>query len=291
MNNFCTVIKWFHIQKELESTENITIVTEENSSTLTITFVTDEHEGYYTCKAINEIGMSICRAKIVISTTALVEEVPIVKPKPIKKKLIKKVKPEKHISKIEVKQNVHKTEDVSSVTSLIIKKQVIEEISIEEENTTTTTKSYNKSTITNIDMAKKTAEVNEILEMIKAPEFGPGETPLRELATIGYLVRQGISVSEIYDLYNTDKFPSLQMPESQSALVQLVEREGHAKLISEVLTEETIEDETVMAATVGFRAFLKMIELKHVTVEEVITHFSRDDFITQEWKTIEASEV
>lgn len=269
--------------------DNIEIVTEENSSTLTISMVTDENEGYYTCKAINEIGMAICRAKIVISTTAIVEEVikEIIKPKIIKKKLVKKVKPEKHITKVETKQS----KDVSSVTSLIIKKQVIEEISIEEENTTTTTKSYNESFITNIDLAKKTAEVNEILEMIKAPEFGPGEPPLRELATIGYLVRQGITVNEIYDLYNTDKFPSLQMPESQSALVQLVEREGHAKLISEVLTEETIEDETLMAATVGFRAFLKMIELKHVTVEEVITHFSRDDFITQEWKTIEATEV
>lgn len=234
--------------------------------------------------------MALCRAKIVISTTAIVEEIPkeiIVKPKIIKKKLVKKVKPVKHISKMEIKQS----EQQEVVTSMIIKKKVIEEISIEEENTTTTTKSYNESIITNIDMAKKTAEVNEILEMIRAPEFGPGEPPLRELATIGYLVRQGISVSEIYDLYNTDKFPSLQMPESQSALVQLVEREGHAKLISEVLTEETIEDETLMAATVGFRAFLKMIELKHVTVEEVITHFSRDDFITQEWKTIEASEV
>lgn len=271
--------------------ENIEIVTEENSSTLTISMVTDENEGYYTCKAINEIGMAICRAKIVISTTAIVEEIQktIIKPKIIKKKLVKKVKPEKLITKLEIKQSEQK--DISSVTSLIIKKKVIEEISVEEENTTTTTKSYNESIITNIDLAQKTAEVNEILEMIKATEFGPGETPLRELATIGYLVRQGITVNEIYDLYNTDKFPSLQMPESQSALVQLVEREGHAKLISEVLTEETIEDERIVAATVGFRAFLKMIELKHVTVEEVITHFSREDFITQEWKTIEATEV
>lgn len=139
-----------------------------------------------------------------------------------------------------------------------------------------------------IKMAK---EVTEILEQIKAKEFGPGEHPLRELAEIGYLVRNGITVKEVTVLYHEDKFPSLKSPEAQSALVNVVERKGHGPLISEVLTEETTVDEKVLAATVGFRAFMKMIELKHATVEETITMFTPDDFIQHAWESKEITEV
>lgn len=138
---------------------------------------------------------------------------------------------------------------------------------------------------------KMAKEVTEILEQIKAKEFGPGESPLRELAEIGYLVRNGITVKEVTVLYNEDKFPSLKTPEAQSALVNVVERKGHGALISEVLTEETTVDEKVLAATVGFRAFMKMIDLRHATVEETITMFTPDDFIAHAWESTEMTEV
>ncbi|KAI4478107.1 hypothetical protein M0802_014592, partial [Mischocyttarus mexicanus] len=135
-------------------------------------------------------------------------------------------------------------------------------------------------------------EVEEILEVLQAKEFGPGESPLRELATIGYLVRQGVSVTEINEsLYTTDKFPALRTPDAQNALVQLVEREGHGPLISQVLTEETTTDESIVAATIGFRAFMRMIELQHATVEEVITHFVPEDFRPRAWEVTEVTEV
>nr|XP_012144053.1 PREDICTED: probable serine/threonine-protein kinase kinX [Megachile rotundata] len=135
-------------------------------------------------------------------------------------------------------------------------------------------------------------EVEEIMEMLHAKEFGPGEAPLRELATIGYLVRQGVTVNEINEsLYRTENFPALKTPEAQNALVQLVEREGHGPLITQVLTEETTTDESVVAATVGFRAFMRMIELQHVTVEEVLTHFAPEDFRPRAWEVTEATEV
>lgn len=135
-------------------------------------------------------------------------------------------------------------------------------------------------------------EVEEILEVLQAKEFGPGESPLRELATIGYLVRQGVSVTEINEsLYTTDKFPALKTPDAQNALVQLVEREGHGPLISQVLTEETTTDESIVAATIGFRAFMRMIELQHATVEEVITHFVPEDFRPRAWEVTEVAEV
>ena len=135
-------------------------------------------------------------------------------------------------------------------------------------------------------------EVEELMDVLNATEFGPGELPLRELATIGFLVRTGISVNEINEsLYQTDKFPALRTPDAQNAMVQLVEREGHGPLISEVLTEETTTDESIVAATVGFRAFMKMVDLQHATVEEVLTHFTPEDFRPRAWEVTEAIEV
>lgn len=139
-----------------------------------------------------------------------------------------------------------------------------------------------------IKMAK---EITELLETINAKEFGPGEYPLREIAEIGYLLRNGITTKEITVLYNEEKFPSLKTTEAQSALVSVIERKGYGPLISEVFTEEKTVDEKELAATVGFRAFMKMIDRKHVTVEEVITYFKPDDFIHHIWQSTEMKEV
>lgn len=139
--------------------------------------------------------------------------------------------------------------------------------------------------------SKMVAEINELLEVINAKEFGPGESPLRELAKIGYMLRTGITTEQIESLYDSQHFPALRIPQSQSALVNLVERQGHGALITEVLTEETAQSEDVIAAKVGFRAFMKMVELKHTSVEEVIAHFYPEDFKPRSWERIEAREV
>ena len=134
-------------------------------------------------------------------------------------------------------------------------------------------------------------EVSEMLEFINVKEFGPGEHPLREIAEIGYLLRNGVSTQEVTVLYHENKFPSLTTPQAQSALVNVVERKGHGALISEVLTETAVIDEKQLAATVGFRALMKMVESNYVTIEEVITSFIPEDFIQRAWETSEITEV
>lgn len=138
---------------------------------------------------------------------------------------------------------------------------------------------------------KMAKEVSEMLEYINVKEFGPGETPLREIAEIGYLVKNGISIKEVTVLYHENKFPSLTTPQAQSALVNVVERKGHGAIISEVLTEENTIDEKELAATVGFRAFMKLVEANYVTIEEVITSFTPEDFIQRAWESSELTEV
>ncbi|XP_035789232.1 titin-like isoform X6 [Anopheles albimanus] len=148
---------------------------------------------------------------------------------------------------------------------------------------------HEKLDVSDVDSVKNSLEVNEILINLKASEFGPGEAPLRELATIAFMVKHGVTVSEITSFYQANHFPALQKPESQSAMVLLLEREGYANIVTEILTE-TDMDETQLAATAGFRAFMRMIEVNHASVEEIIAHFSPDDFVVQEWKTETAYE-
>uniref|UniRef100_A0A182TKY5 Ig-like domain-containing protein n=1 Tax=Anopheles melas TaxID=34690 RepID=A0A182TKY5_9DIPT len=149
---------------------------------------------------------------------------------------------------------------------------------------------HEKLDVSDVESVKNSIEVKEILTNLKASEFGPGEAPLRELATIAFMVKHGVTVSEITSFYQANNFPALQKPESQSAMVLLLEREGYANIVTEILTE-TDMDETQLAATAGFRAFMRMIEVNHASVEEIIAHFSPDDFVVQEWKTETAFEV
>lgn len=139
-----------------------------------------------------------------------------------------------------------------------------------------------------VKMAK---EVTHLLELINAKEFGVGQAPLREIAEIVYLLRNGITVKEVTVLYDDNKFPSLKSPEAQSAMVNVVERKGHGALISEVLTEETTIDESQLAATVGFRAMMKMVEANYVSVEEILTNFTPEDFMQRVWEATETLEV
>ncbi|CAH2237932.1 jg4626, partial [Pararge aegeria aegeria] len=105
-----------------------------------------------------------------------------------------------------------------------------------------------KATKTVVEDSRMVAEINELLEVIDVKEFGPGESPLRELAKIGYMLRSGATTQEIESLYDAQCFPALRAPQAQSALVRLVERQGHSALITEALTEETTQSEDVIAA-------------------------------------------
>lgn len=319
MNLFLEIL-WYHNSKLIKANNlyKIDIDYDRFESTLTIVSVSRESEGYYHCKAVNDVSTNETKAKFSLSSTSTTsatsitktDETKIVKEKSkkVKKIVKKKIESEStktHKSEMDItpaqqvvveipKEETKKTSASSSKTIQITKSTNISEeenVEIHESIEEIRVKIY-KELISESDLEnfKIADEVNEILDMIEASKFGSGEMPLRELATIGYLVQRGITVNEITHLYNADSFPALKYPESQAALVQLVEREGHGTLISEVMTEETVTDEKELAATVGFRAFMRMIEQSHITIEEVIPNFKQEDFITHEWKHGEARE-
>lgn len=242
------------------------------------------------CKAISDIGMAITKAKLQIFQSA--EE--LQKAKLRKEKIAKKIKEhtkeevvEKVVEKVKTVKKTEKVESIITPEDYQIISEKDEMVEPFEESIKT-----QKGIIKMVESDSRTvAEINELMEIINAKEFGPGESPLRELAKIGYMLRNGVTTEMIDSLYDSEYFPALRVPQSQSALVQLVERQGYGALITEVLTEETAQDEEIIAAKAGFRAFLKMVELKHNSVEEVIAHFYPEDFKPRAWEEKEAHEV
>jgi Immunoglobulin I-set domain len=195
----------------------------------------------------------------------------------------------KKAPKAERREDVSSELTITKTENIVV--QEIEETFITEIQRTTCEKSINITGLKDLSDLKRSQEVNEIMKKLEAKSFTSGESSLRELATIAYMVQKGLPVKEIEKLFQSNLFPELQTPESQCALVQLLERRGHATLVSEVLSEksETEIDENYVASA-GFRAFMKMIEMKNQNVEEIVLSITPEDFAAGTWKQ-EAKEV
>ncbi|XP_055379031.1 titin isoform X2 [Condylostylus longicornis] len=194
-----------------------------------------------------------------------------------------------------------KKESTTVKSELIIeessKKSIIEEKTTSRSSATTTTVEISEmvqsikekvqyKSITQADISKilYLEEINEMLNTIQIEILKVGEAPLRDLASINLLLHYGLELNQIIYMYEQNIFQALRKPESQSALVQLVEREGQEKLITQILSEENNVDETVLASTVGFKAFTRLIESCNVTIEELMTKFVKEDFLIHDWK-------
>lgn len=60
-------------------------------------------------------------------------------------------------------------------------------------------------------------------------------------------------------------------------MVHLIERKGYSALVTNVFSKESDITSTVNEV---FVAFLKMVELEHKSIEEIITYLSPEDFHT-----------
>lgn len=306
-------ILWYYGNIQLKESERVKIIIQDNKSICEIKSATKEDVGYYTCKAINEIGINVSRAKFDLFSTAATHSKltdKIVKNKPkLKKKILRRLR--KTTSEKSEKET-HKTivEIIPAQQEVTVEISPIKEISAQSTTVSTTQiitipkktefikndiaveavikikDKLNNNTISQEDILiiREHEEVNKMLQSIEIETYHAAEAPLRDLATIGVLINYGLTISEVTQMYEKDVFLALKSPESQSALVQLVEREGHDELIAQVLTEHSTMDEHILAATVGFRSFIRMIEICQITIEEIITKFVKEDFITQEWK-------
>lgn len=184
-------------------------------------------------------------------------------------------------------------EDVSSELTITKKENIIiqeiEETIIKEIQRTTCETTIKITDLKDINDLKACKEVDNIMKKLESKSFTTRESSrqlvFRELATIAFMIQKGLVPQEIDKLFQAHLFPELYTPESQCALVQLIERHGHAKLVSEVLSEKSekeIDDSFI--ATAGFRAFMRMIEMENLNMEDIILSISPEDFATSNWK-------
>jgi hypothetical protein len=310
-----SAIIWYHNNKPMINSEDCRILTNNNKSILIINNIKREDYGYYACKALNDAGETYTRAQLIESTTSSMlsqEDLENLKKKVSKRAEGKARTTSRRLSrakKSDVRSSV-KSKDVSTSHSVSFNKE--ESVEYTKSSTSTsfiqttstlkvTTKedtiiqeiqgssvteldhkvSVNVYDYSNIETLKSSQGVSDIFEKMKSKGYGENDAIVKDLAAITFLSQQGMSMQDISSLYQTNNFPALQIPEAQSALVQLLEREGYGRLVSEVLTEEADEK---YVATAGFRAFMKMAEIKQQKIEEIISLLSPEDFVSHEWK-------
>jgi hypothetical protein len=145
--------------------------------------------------------------------------------------------------------------------------------------------------IHDLENVKNSKQINEIMTQFNRSDFGSESEAVKELVTINYMIQNGLSTAEIQKLIQMKYFPTLLNTSTQSALVQLLEREGHEKFVADILAErgEKEIDEDFLA-TVGFRAYLKMIESNKTSSKDLILQLKPEDFTSANWKN-HASEV
>lgn len=194
-----------------------------------------------------------------------------------------KTKTIKSTPKSERREDVSSELTISKNENIII--QEIEEVIIKEVQHTLFETTIKITDLKDINDLKAIKEVNDLMEKLESKNFTTGKGSLRELATIAFMIQKGLDSQEIEKLFHAHMFPQLYTPEAQCALVQLIERHGHAKIVSEVLAEKTeTEIDESYVATAGFRAFMRMVEKKNLNIEEIVLSISPEDFATSNWK-------
>lgn len=145
--------------------------------------------------------------------------------------------------------------------------------------------------IHDLENIKSSKDISDIMTKLKSSDFGNETEAVKELVTINYMLQNGLNSVEIQKLLELKYFPTLLNTSTQSALVQLLEREGHEKFVAEILSEKDEKeiDENFLA-TVGFRAFLNMIETHKEAAKDIILLLKPEDFTSANWKN-QSSEV
>lgn len=134
-----------------------------------------------------------------------------------------------------------------------------------------------KSVIKTIETGKETME-QVIMDISK--EFGPQSEPVKEIASVGHLLNEGVRCDEVITLIEAGQFPALQRPQLQSPLISMVSRQGHASTICEVIIEESTEEfdkfkpKADSAKLVEITDKLQTAKSKSVTVKSKFYHFN-----------------
>lgn len=82
---------------------------------------------------------------------------------------------------------------------------------------------------------RQSLSVTEVVAQGRVKEFAPGRAPFEEFVQVEDMLRSGITVDQIATLGATGNLPMLTAPETQIALVRLVENYGFRAIVRQVL--------------------------------------------------------
>lgn len=81
---------------------------------------------------------------------------------------------------------------------------------------------------------RKSLNVTEVVTQDKANEFSQNQAPFKEFLQIETMLKSGITVDQIVTLGSIGNLPTLTAPETQKALVRLVEDQGFKAVVLQV---------------------------------------------------------
>lgn len=81
---------------------------------------------------------------------------------------------------------------------------------------------------------RKSLNVTEVVTQDKANEFSPDQAPFKEFLQIETMLKSGVTVDQIVTLGSIGSLPTLTAPETQKALVRLVEDQGFKAVVLQV---------------------------------------------------------
>ena len=96
-----------------------------------------------------------------------------------------------------------------------------------------------KTIIKSLEEGQESME-NIIMDVSR--EFGPSSEPTKEMAAVGYMLKEGVRCDEVITMVESGLLPNLQKPQAQIPLVSMVAEKGYIGTVCEVLVEESTKD-------------------------------------------------
>lgn len=90
---------------------------------------------------------------------------------------------------------------------------------------------------------QETFDVEHLITETLPKEFSPErQEPVKEVAKVTLLVKEGVQAEEIISMIEAGEFPELSKPESQAPLVKAVRKEGRSPIVCQILIEESVKE-------------------------------------------------
>ena len=115
--------------------------------------------------------------------------------------------------------------------------------------------------------------VAEVFQQANVQDFGAHPLPVQELARVDTLLRSGVTVDEILVSAVAESLPVLTAPETQMAMVRLVEEQGFRAIATQVVLKEA--EKLVARQPIGLKALLRAVDTHTADMSDIVEMATR----------------